>query len=71
LAGLPNGRHDFTALLAGSKFFVVEETVVGFGDRVFGIIAHDEDFLVQEGIAFLAIPLEAVDLAFPPLSFRN
>jgi hypothetical protein len=60
--------HDLAAS-AGSKFFAAKESSVRFGDRVVRIILHCEGFFVEQSIAFLAVPVKAVDLVLAPLSF--
>jgi hypothetical protein len=60
--------HDLAAV-AGSKFFAAKESSVRFGDRVVGIVIDGERFFVEQSIAFLAVPVKAVDLVLAPLTF--
>jgi hypothetical protein len=39
-------RHDIAAFLTGAIMLVAEEALIGFGDRVFGIIAYNEALFV-------------------------
>src|SRR5262245_17780940 len=56
-------RHDLAALFTGAELYVVEKILVRFGHRVEGIVFDDKTLLVQQVVAFLAVPLKAIDLA--------
>src|SRR5262249_39674109 len=64
-------RHDIAAYLAGSKILVVEKTSVGFGNRILCVIAHHKALFVQESVAVAAVPVKAIDFAFPSLALRD
>src|SRR5262245_5042681 len=64
-------RHDIAAFLTGSKILVAEEVLVCLGNRILGVIAHDEALFVQQSVASPAVPVAAIDFAFAPLSLRD
>src|SRR5262245_52361838 len=63
--------HDIAAFLTGSKILVAEEALVCLGNRILGVIAHYEALFVQQSVALAAVPVEAIDFAFAPLSLRD